>query len=254
MTTAARLMRTRRPPGAIANPSTLTGLKVWLKAADLALADNAAVASWTDAATGLAFAQAIGANQPTYKTTAFNGLPCVRFDGTNDSLAVASSVLTVASRTVVIVCRSGLSSITTTEGLLSLDNILNFYVGVALTTGRMRSVYKDGSNVTTTVEATSGNQFLDTTQRLAVAWVHDTSGGNVTTVLRKNGTDRKRSTSAAGNTTPTATTIRVGALTNTGNWFNGDIAELLAWNRALSTAELLSVERYAGNKYGITVS
>jgi hypothetical protein len=250
MTTATRL-RPRR--SGIANPSTIASLKVWLRAADLALADDAAVASWTDAASALAFTQATGAKQPIYKATAFNGGPCVRFDGTDDTLAVTSSLLQTTARTVIIVCRSGLADIAAGAAILAWNGTTG-YAGAGADE-RMRTVYVDGAAITVTAGASAGTQFADVNQRLVLTYLTSVSGSDVTTLQRKNGANRRNTVSAAGAAVPTSPTIRLsGTSTTPTSPFNGDVAELLAWDRALTPAEYLSVERYLGAKYGVTVS
>lgn len=70
-------------------------LGVWLNADALALADAAAVASFTDSSgNGRHAANATEAEQPTFQTNELNGLPVVRFDGVDDDLAIANPPLT----------------------------------------------------------------------------------------------------------------------------------------------------------------
>lgn len=45
------------------------------------VANNGAVASWADSINGITFAQATGADQPTYTTNRLNGLPSVKVNG-----------------------------------------------------------------------------------------------------------------------------------------------------------------------------
>jgi len=48
--------------------------------------------------------------------------------------------------------------------------------------------------------------------------------------------------------------ITIGELSNGTLLFNGSIAEILIYNRVLSTAEITQVNRYLSNKYAITIS
>ncbi len=70
------------------SPSDIAGLKIWLKAdAGAGAANNDPVATWTDqSGTSHSFAQATSGKRPLYKTNIQNGLPVVRFDGTDDVL------------------------------------------------------------------------------------------------------------------------------------------------------------------------
>lgn len=248
MTVASRL---RSQSLGVSDPASVSGLVVRLRAGDLALADGAAVATWTDTVSSLAFAQATGTKQPTYQATAFHGGPCVRFDGTDDFLAVTSTAMQVAARTIFVACRSGLSDITVASAIFSWDST-GGYVG-AHTNEAMRLVYRDGAAGAVTVTGTVGSQFADTQQRLALSYTTAVSGSDVTRVFRKNGAERLNSASAAGAQVPATNTLRVGSSNGSATFFNGDIAEVLAYSRALTAAERLSVERYLGVRYGITV-
>lgn len=67
------------------NPATYVGLVSNFEPASLALADGAAIASWTPSAgsKSTALVQATGANQPHFVANAKNGLPGVDFDGSD---------------------------------------------------------------------------------------------------------------------------------------------------------------------------
>lgn len=77
--------------------SSVPTLRCWLKADALALADNAAVVTWTDSHTSAnSPTQATGTAQPLNKTNIINGLPVVRFDGVDDRLRwLASSPMSM---------------------------------------------------------------------------------------------------------------------------------------------------------------
>jgi hypothetical protein len=77
---------------------------LWLKADALALADAAAVSSWTDSSGNARHAtQGTGANQPTYRTNIVNGKPVIRFDGSTDHLVTPALPTAVPAITVVTV-------------------------------------------------------------------------------------------------------------------------------------------------------
>lgn len=71
--------------GIISSQPPRANLSLWLKADGLALANNAAVSSFTDFS-GLSrhYVQATGGLQPLFKTLQQNSLPGVVFDGTDD--------------------------------------------------------------------------------------------------------------------------------------------------------------------------
>lgn len=84
----------RRTPGvysAAINPSTLgTAVQFWFDANDVAVADGAAVATWTDKSTfGRNATQATAGAQPVRAASGINGHPAVVFDGVDDMLKTA---------------------------------------------------------------------------------------------------------------------------------------------------------------------
>lgn len=88
------------------NPSQLDKLGFWLDPTDVVSgaepSDNDPVGTWQDlSGNGYDFTEAT--NKPTYKTNIQNGLPMVRFDGTNDNLQ-SSIPIVYGSPAVTIFC------------------------------------------------------------------------------------------------------------------------------------------------------
>jgi hypothetical protein len=80
------------------------------------LVDGDKVATWVDTGSAMKNAtQSVEGAKPTYKTNILNGKPVVRFDGTDDTMVIASSTssfnfLHNAQATVFIVSKPGVSS------------------------------------------------------------------------------------------------------------------------------------------------
>lgn len=75
----------------IFDPSSISGLLFWFTGSSINLADGAAIPSWQAYfPPTISALQAVGGNQPIYKTNQINGNPVVRFDGTDDRLVTAS--------------------------------------------------------------------------------------------------------------------------------------------------------------------
>ena len=77
-------------------PADLTGLALWLDADDASTItlNGSTVSQWDDKSGNNRHAtQGVAANQPTYSAAEFNGKPALTFDGTNDSLSIASTAL-----------------------------------------------------------------------------------------------------------------------------------------------------------------
>jgi len=71
---------------AIRQPDQITGLQAWYKA-DVGITIATGVSNWADkSGNARDVAQGTAANQPTFVSSAVNGLPAVQFDGVNDFL------------------------------------------------------------------------------------------------------------------------------------------------------------------------
>lgn len=98
-------------------PNALAGsLSLWLDAEDTSTItlNGSTVSQWADkSGNGRNAAQATAANQPAYSATVLNGKPGVTFDGVNDFLSGAGSVLTGNSQATI--CCVFTTSQTTTQ-------------------------------------------------------------------------------------------------------------------------------------------
>ncbi len=76
-------------------PNNYANLIGWWKADSLigTYVDADPVASWSDSSgSGRTATQGTSGNKPVFKTNIYNGKPCVRFDGSNDFLTLASTL------------------------------------------------------------------------------------------------------------------------------------------------------------------
>jgi hypothetical protein len=98
--------RLLRPRATGFNPKSISGLKLWLDAANASTftLNGTGVSQWSDGSgTGNHFVQATSNNQPS-RTDTQNGKSVVTFDGSNDRLATASAIsLGTGGYTVFIV-------------------------------------------------------------------------------------------------------------------------------------------------------
>jgi hypothetical protein len=239
-------------------PADVTGLRLWLKAdAITGLSDGAAVATWSDSS-GLSndAANSAGASQPTYQTNEVNGLPCVRFDGTDDRLDVANANMLAASNNAAgftAFAYVNLSSAGTVG-----RNIFSLSSGTDGTAVRV----KFGQRVTT------GNWYLsarrldaDTAQVLEGGLTQ--TGWQIITVVSDwansdadiwRGRASEASTTAwltSGNTSATnALACRIGSAPSAGSEFwIGDIAELFVYDNEVSAADQQALWDYLQAKY-----
>jgi hypothetical protein len=86
------------------SPPDIAGLECWLKADAIGLADGANVTTWEDSHTSNK--DATNSTGQTLETNEINGLPVVRFDGTDDRLLVSGITNNDATRTFFFVGRT----------------------------------------------------------------------------------------------------------------------------------------------------
>lgn len=208
--------------------------EMWYEADALALADGAAVSSWTDSSGNARHAtQATGASQPTYQTNELNGEPIVRFDGT-DLLATAS-LAPPTSQTFFAVVKVTVSA--------------GFPVLSAWGAGQFE-MRMDSAKPTWVI---GGSTAADAASRLNT-WIvlvgRADNPGNAMEVW-VNGTSVA---TASGNGSPGAAAMTIGARPDGSLGITADVAEVIRYGTALSAANREAVEDYLGAKYGITIA
>jgi hypothetical protein len=229
--------RLLRPTASGFNPRSIAGLLVWLDAADASY--DASTGTWADkSGAGRNFTQTESNNRPTVSTTKQNGKTILEFDGSNDQLQNQTNFLQISSCTLFGVYRR-------------LGNPFGGIISSAGSADRSPALLLDGS-------AAILRGFSNFSQSASgVANSFSVTSGTVSngdTVLFINGS--QVDSDAAANTLDTSqTTTSIGTYRQAAaNFFNGYIAEILAYNRALSASERQRVERYLGKKWGITVA
>lgn len=229
-------------------------LIAWYDAADIALADNDPVSSWTDkSGNGNTLAQGTGSKQPLYKTNIINGLPVVRFDGTDDNL-IDTSISGITNTTVNEMCVACVMNVTTPGA--SSHSVFG------LTTAGPGAKELRADN---TIPLTYLNGDGGCSATLAIPGCYDR---NLFIVF--NTTPGSCSPPGPGNQNrayvngldsgqvslmPTLRPILqicLGASTNTQLFCVCDIAEFILWERDLQPCELDTVFRYLSNKYALS--
>jgi hypothetical protein len=251
--------RLLRPRATGFNPRSIANLALWLDASDLT---TGAVASWTDKSDNArVLSQSVANNRPSVVENAIGTKKAVRFDGSNDRLtSTADAGLLVSPVTFFCVARKAAA---TADGCLFTHEktSVNAYDGPdvwCMTTNSNGSAIR-------CLGGTSGNTSL------GVGAVGDTLGAFLTT-FRSAGTNdatiRNRTagltasdTSSSFAATPSNNGCTLGALAGFGfgaNFYihplNGDIAEIIAYSRALSATEQDRVANYLAAKYGFTLA
>jgi hypothetical protein len=210
-------------------------------------------------------------NRPNYIVDGVNGLPVLRFDGEDDFLSFDGTSLTNTNYTIFLVSsRNSNKNVNPIIGGTAITNFDNLNIGYFLNaTSRFRiSHYGDFT------ASNSGTDYIDyngiapnfLTYNNSISQIHSiTSDSNIGKVYYQNG--------GINIITPSATAIGANAklalssfsesaigrftyadTTTFTAYFDGDIAEMIVFNKNLSDQERQDVERYLSDKYQITLS
>lgn len=228
-------------------PDEISDGLLWLKADSLALSDNDALSSWLDSfGTGNdATNSGAAGTKATFKTGILNGKPCVRFDG-GDGLTVANeSNFDISVYTIFIVATrsSGTGSVlgkSTTSFSDGRRRKLQFNFPSA-TTFRANA----GSDVqTATLTVTSTSTPAIYTYRTASDTEH---------TFDYNGTSTdSSSTLAESSSNYNDAPLLIGSNFAIGTeGLNGDVFEIIIYNRRLGDIEIRAVQNYLANKYNL---
>ncbi len=226
------------------------GLGLWLRADDLA---SGAVSRWPDFSGSANDAvQAGAAQRPTVVPNAMNGRAVVRFDGVDDRLDLTGN--TFAPTTPHLTVFAVLRTTRTNQHVIGTGSsdpgfLTTFGGGVTVVNGR--AVLKANSNGSG-LHLSSGDTVADGAARL-VAGVISTGSS----ALFSNGARVGSSASAANAHTYVKSSLGASDGSNLGSSrdaFQGDLAELVVYTRALGTAERIAIERYLGERYGLPLT
>jgi hypothetical protein len=265
--TAVRNQRRMRAldPGILPVPLQVAGLRLWL-AADLisGLSGGAAVATWPDASGRSNDAtQGTGANQPTYQTAVINGLPVVRFDGSNDCLLLATSDLLAATNAIGAISFFAVAKLSATAA--TTNDYLSISTGTAANSARLKAGQRApaGSGVwgmtARRLDADAAANIEDANDD--TAWhVHSAIMDYVNGdgFLNLDGTQIGSNLALTSSGTTSATNALAAAVggraDGLGEFWAGDIAELIMYVGAakIADADRDLVTNYLLTKYAIT--
>ena len=196
--------------------------------------------------------QATGANKPTLQTAELNSLPILRFDGTNDSLATGSNAslddIWSGGGTLAIVFNPD------SDGGGDLGRLLS------KTNWELQTMEESGGNVRvqfvvdwstdgkweTPVNVPIGSHSI-------VLITYDSASASNNATIRVNGTaDSTTDTSAVGTFASDASaTLYIGNIADGSRGFDGDIAEVVLFDRTLDAADIDIVEGSLAHKFGL---
>lgn len=237
--------------GGFTDPTDIAGCQLWLDAEQGVYSDagttlatnNDTVQQWNDqSGNGNHVSQATGGNRPTFKTAGINSKDSVEF--ADPSFMDSATPVVAAPNTVFAVHVMTLSD--AFGGVIwdSKANVRhNFYWDDVLNPDFFRSA---SVNIETTTVG-FGSQFDE--------YITAVTYNGASSSIFMNGADVGDGSVDLGSNALdgiTLGTLRAGL--GGGNYYlNGQIAEVIVYDSALSTGDRATVETYLSNKWGITI-
>lgn len=215
--------------GGAFTPTDLSGLQLWVDASDFVSAG--AISQWDDKS-GLNnhLIQGTGANQPSVVLSVQNSKPIVRFDGVNDFFSLTSTISSTTDYTCV--------------------GVLKAFDGTSIVCGlsaNLESVYPFLQVAGDTYASDVNSYIFATNSVTSFCAIAGTRSGS-TKGLRKNNSPLS---------TSTATLARAGGdfsifgMLTVSFSSKGDFAEVIYYNRVLTTQELTDVQTYLATKWAL---
>ncbi|MCX5692091.1 MAG: LamG domain-containing protein [Candidatus Omnitrophica bacterium] len=210
-------------------PNNIPNLKFWLKAdAITGLSDGSSVSTWSDSSgNGINFTQPTGSRQPVYKVNIINGCPVLRLAAASQQTMTNSTTFT---NPVTVIYLSRETGGTNGRLLTALNN--NWLMGYW--GGARQQAYFEGW------VSSSGTPAADTNWHI----YSSVQTGSLST-LYEDGV--QIASNANGVAAPNG--LCLSGYLGSSEFTDGDIAEVIMYNSALSTDDRMSVENYLKNKY-----
>lgn len=220
------------------SPTQISDLVAWFDASQITgLNDDDPVSTWEDSSGNGNDVTEAGANRPLYKVNIVNGLPVVRFDGSNDRLNNASFSIPAQPCTFYCVMAHRSTSIVANEGYVVGDPSSVPFLFALNGASDTYAIYSGAILDTGTVLDTSFHVF----------------GGvfnGASSEARLDGT----STGGNAGSTNGGTGLFLGSNGVPAQFSDSDIAEVAIYGKLLNATELDTLETYFSEKYNITLS
>jgi hypothetical protein len=226
--------------------SVTSGLKLWMRAdAGVSQDSNSGVSGWSDQSAAASHAsQSVITNRPSVVWNQINGKPVVKFDGASDYLQTVPVSWTGNDYTYFFVWKkdgtpkSTHTVLSRASTFTSAGNNFSFTSASGSATGKNDAV---GSNA----DASTTNKFSTAFNYVSVTRQNSTAKG--TKVFINGVIDGQSGTSTSSVLVGTSYPFFIGGWNTTRA--NASLAEVLVYNRNLSSIERGAVEQYLRDRY-----
>ena len=232
--------------GAPFSPANVSGLSLWLKADAGVTTSGSNVTAWADQSGNGNNATTIEGIQPTFVANTLNSKPVLRFDGSGQKMSLGSYI-GGTEYSIFIVCKNN-DNVNGSMFFWTTDE--NFGLYIASITAA--SYNASARNKFILSEADAGGGEGDS----IIAWSSTAVNNNyfIGTAIQNGG--GKAYSNGSGGTDSLGT---FGAENNFnliggygfGYELDGDVAEIISYNRAVTGTERQQVEAYLNTKYAI---
>jgi prepilin-type N-terminal cleavage/methylation domain-containing protein len=229
--------------------SSIEGIALWLDATAeegfiTSIEDGDAVSIWSDinpqsTNKNNAF-QSIVASQPQYVARGINNLPSLKFDGGDDWINLADTLLTDPGNWTTFVVSQRLDTAVSTVSILATSSAARYYINSTLTDTRISLGNTSAGGVLLTNGLKPSLIALYSSGNIFTATGVTTNSYNVVSNIN------------AVYTTTGVNGLNLGSYNDGANsWFNGYISEVIMFNRPLKQSEQADVRDYLEKKWGL---
>jgi len=235
-------------------PGGVTGASLWLRSDSLVQSTAGVVTQWTDlSGNNMHATNATASMRPTLVGNAMNGRPALRFSGANQGLTVPSGFADFTNGVTIFAVQRATTLVDWGRAVdfgrgQALDNVV---LGREGTSPEVHgAIVRNG---TATHVFSSGGRFPVNATRLLGTVVSAGTGAVTQTVFVNGKTEAAAGIQAAANVLRTSNHI------GTSNWpglpaYAGDMAEIVIYPFALSTAQRQAVEIEIRTRWGATAA
>lgn len=218
------------------DPANISGQKLWLKGDDAA---TGTITTWADASGNGNDATAV--DTPQGVASVLNGHKIVRFDGVDDHFTFGDFISGFTGGEVFIVIKIDADPPpdATRSGLWHFGGTDNTHY--PFTNALIYEIF--GSNVR--------RDGIDPAADLATWKVYSVSANSSSWLAHLDGTQIH---SEGSNTVAFTTTPKLGISRGGVHFLDGDVAEMILYNRSLTTTERGNVWHYLAEKYALTIA
>lgn len=231
-------------PDPIVDPDDVAGLILNLEADALGLSDNDTVTTWTDSSLeGNDATQATPGSKPVFKTNQLNGLPIVRFDGSNDFMTVAG--FTKGAFTAFYVYKSTFAGILLEHSVNAGSNFGDYHyvpggAHFAANGATGFSAYDLSAPSLAVGTFRYITRKMDGTHAGHLAWVNGVAGTRTNFV----------GTGDPGTGDVTAD-LYIGGRAGASLFNAGDYAQIIIFDNAISEPNRVGIEAFLADKWGL---